>query len=89
VLAGEQKIGKPYALVEPYQNMVLTSTRSTTKWIGEQRQLYFALEELLSERVEDREAAMFNRGFEHGFADGNASATPQGPVRPCVAVARR
>jgi hypothetical protein len=42
--------------------------------LGDHRQLYFALEELLAERVEDREEAMFNLGFEHGLLRGRTDA---------------
>lgn len=42
--------------------------------LGDQRRLYLALEEVLGERTEAREEAMFNLGFEHGYLEGRADA---------------
>lgn len=42
--------------------------------LGDQRRLYLALEELIGERAEAREEAMFNLGFEHGYLEGRADA---------------
>jgi hypothetical protein len=42
--------------------------------LGEQRQLYLRLEELVGVRQIDREEAMFNLGFEHGLVQGRADA---------------
>jgi hypothetical protein len=42
--------------------------------LGEGRSLYFALEQLLSERTEDREETMFNLGYEHGLLQGGTDA---------------
>ena len=38
------------------------------------RHLYFALEELVAQRAEEREEAMFNLGFEHGLLQGRTDA---------------
>jgi hypothetical protein len=42
-------------------------------WVGSDK-LYFALEQLLAERLEDREEAMFNLGFEYGLLQGRTDA---------------
>jgi hypothetical protein len=42
--------------------------------LGEQRQLYLRLEELVGIRHIDREEAMFDVGFEHGLVQGRADA---------------
>jgi hypothetical protein len=53
---------------------IMKSQDAVVAALGDRRQLYFALEQLLSERVEDREEAMFNLGFEHGCLQGGTDA---------------
>jgi hypothetical protein len=38
--------------------------------LGEQKHLYFALEDLLRRRTDAREEALFNLGFERGLLQG-------------------
>lgn len=42
--------------------------------LGERRELYLRLEQLVGDRHIDREEAMFNLGFEHGLVQGRADA---------------
>ena len=53
---------------------IMESQDALVAALGEERQLYFALEQLLAERVEDREEAMFNIGFEYGLLQGRTDA---------------
>jgi hypothetical protein len=38
--------------------------------LGDERDLYLALEDLVNQRIDEREEAYFNAGFEHGFIEG-------------------
>ncbi len=73
--------------VHPIDEEVERRLRHTTPWkrihaaqrrvvvaLGEKRDLYLRLEQLVRDHAMDREEAMFNLGFEHGLVQGRADA---------------
>jgi hypothetical protein len=59
---------------EGLRREIIAAQDRVTAALGEQKPLYFALEELVGNRIAVREEAHFNVGFEHGYIEGRQEA---------------
>lgn len=59
---------------QPLRERIVAAQDRLMATLGEQRPLYLALEELVGQRGSEREEAMFNVGFEHGYIEGRREA---------------
>jgi hypothetical protein len=59
---------------EGLRREIIAAQDRVTAALGEQKPLYFALEELVGNRIAVRESAMFDTGYEHGFIQGRQEA---------------
>jgi hypothetical protein len=75
--AGEHRVDDEAARranSEPLRQQIVTAQDRIMETLGAQRSLYLALEDLIGQRSGDREEAMFNVGFEHGYIEGRREA---------------
>lgn len=59
---------------KPLRQQIVAAQDHIVATLGEQRDLYLALEDLVNQRADEREEAMFNVGFEHGYIEGRREA---------------
>jgi hypothetical protein len=63
---------------EPLRRKIVAAQDRLMAALGERRPLYLALEELTGQRTEEREAEMFNVGFERGYLEARRDAVAVG-----------